>query len=86
MQAAKLAILDLYDGTPNLGMGSIKEIVSRFRNQLEWEVFDVRGKAEVPDLSFDIYIASGGPGSPLDGDGIWDTRLFEWMDAVWQLN
>jgi GMP synthase-like glutamine amidotransferase len=86
MQAAKLAILDLYDGTPNLGMGSIKEIVSRFNNQLEWKVFDVRSKGEVPDMSYDIYISSGGPGSPLDGDGTWDVQFYNWMDAVWQWN
>ena len=86
MQAAKLAILDLYNGTANLGMGSIKEIVNRFKDQLDWEVFDVRAKAEVPDMSYDIYISSGGPGDPMDGDGVWDAKFYGWMDAVWQWN
>jgi GMP synthase-like glutamine amidotransferase len=82
----KLAILDLYDGEPNQGMRCIQEIVSRFDTELEWQVFDVRGKAQVPDLSFDIFISTGGPGSPLDGDGRWDKRYFNWLDSVWNWN
>lgn len=82
----RLAILDLYDGEPNQGMRCIQEIVSRFEQELDWQVFDVRGKAEVPDLSFDLYISTGGPGSPLDGDGHWDQKYFAWLDAVWQWN
>ena len=86
MQAAKLAILDLYDGTPNLGMGSIKKIVNTFKDTLDWDLFDVRGKAEVPDMTYDIYIASGGPGSPLEGNGVWDRKFFEWIDNIWTWN
>ena len=69
MKLLKLAILDLYDNTPNQGMRCIKEIVKHFDSEYDWKVFDVRGKAEVPDLSYDIYISTGGPGSPHDGDG-----------------
>lgn len=82
----RLAILDLYDGEPNQGMRCIQEIVSRFDRELEWKVFDVRGKAQVPDLSYDIFISTGGPGSPLDGDGHWDQRYFDWLDRVWEWN
>lgn len=82
----RLAILDLYDGEPNQGMRCIKEIVGRFEGELEWEIFDVRGKAEVPDMSFDLYISSGGPGSPLDGDGHWDRKYFNWLRDLWQWN
>lgn len=83
----KLAILDLYDGEPNQGMRSIKNIVSSYEAHLdEWKVYDVRQKAEVPDLSYDIYISSGGPGSPLDGDGVWNRKLFDFFDAVWEHN
>lgn len=82
MRKLRLAILDLYNGEPNQGMGAIKEIVSRYEHQLEWQVFDIRGKEEIPDMSFDFYISSGGPGSPLDGDGIWDARFFDWLDKV----
>lgn len=86
MQKARLAILDLYDGTPNQGMRCIKAIVEQFAAGVDYQVFDVRGRAEVPGLDFDIYIATGGPGSPHEGDGRWDRLFFDWIDAVWEWN
>ena len=86
MSALRLAILDMYDNTPNQGMRCIKEIVDRFSADVDWSLFDVRGKAEVPDLSYDIYISTGGPGSPFDGDGVWDQAYFNWLDKVWGWN
>ncbi len=86
MEPVRLAILDLNDNTPNLSIGRLKELVAMFADAYEYEIFDVRGKAEVPDMSFDVYISYGGPGSPHDGDGVWDAKLFDWMDAVWQWN
>ncbi len=86
METARLAILDMYEGLPNQGMRCIKEILSQFGDVVEWEVFDVRSLAEVPDLSFDIYISTGGPGNPTDGDGVWDVKYYKWLDAVWQWN
>ena len=83
----KLAILDLYDGTPNQGMRCIQEMVKRYAADLEsWKVFDVRGQREVPDLSYDIYIASGGPGNPLEGDGVWEKKFGAWLNGVWEWN
>lgn len=78
----KLAILDLYDNTPNQGMRAIREIVQLFENQVEYKVFDVRAKQELPDSSYDIYISSGGPGDPRVGDGVWDTAYYEWLDQL----
>ncbi|MEN0005050.1 MAG: GMP synthase [Bacteroidota bacterium] len=87
MRPIRLAILDLYDGTPNQGMRCIREIVDQFEHQLaDWKVYDVRGKTEVPDMSYDIYISSGGPGSPYDGDGVWDAKYYGWMQEVWDWN
>lgn len=86
MEPVRLAVLDLYDNTPNLGMGRIKELVEMFGDAYHYDIFDVRGKAEVPDMSYDVYISSGGPGSPHDGDGVWDEKLFNWMDEVWAWN
>lgn len=54
------------DNHPNLGLGCIVDIVKGFHNEIDFEVFDVRGKDEIPDASFQIYISSGGPGSPLE--------------------
>ena len=82
----KLAILDMYNGEPNQGMRCIHGIVRQFESAYIWEVFDVRKKAEVPDLSFDIYISTGGPGSPHDGDGHWDKKYYQWLDSVWDWN
>lgn len=88
----KVAILDLNNNTPNLGLNCIKQMV---RNQsgataevpLVYQVFDVRHKTEVPNLDFDIYISSGGPGSPFEGEGqAWEDAYFQWLDAVWQHN
>ncbi len=86
MQKIRLAILDLYDGTPNQGMRCIREIVEQFSALITYRVFDVRGKAELPDLSYDVYISTGGPGSPHDGDGVWDEYYFAWLADTWNWN
>lgn len=82
----KLAILDMYDGHVNQGMRCIDEIVNRYKNDFSYRVFDVRGKAELPDTSYDIYISSGGPGSPYDGDGNWDEQYYDLIDRLWESN
>lgn len=84
MKKLRLAILDLYDGTPNQGMRCIRQLAHRYRYDFEVEIFDVRQRAALPDLSFDVYISSGGPGHPLKGDGIWDKAYYEWLDAFYQ--
>ncbi|MCB0639126.1 MAG: GMP synthase, partial [Lewinella sp.] len=86
MRKARLAILDLYDGTPNQGMRCIRDIIARFGDQLECEVFDVRQDARVPGLDFDLYISTGGPGDPREGDGDWDAKYYAWLQAVWTWN
>lgn len=83
----KLAILDMYDGVPNEGMRCIKAVVDQYGPDVDWEVFDVRSKNEVPDKQFDIYISSGGPGSPFDGEGkAWEPKFFKLIDDIWQHN
>lgn len=82
---AKLAILDMNNGFPNQGLRCIKEIVSEYDDQLDWDVFDVRKENELPDLSYDIYICSGGPGSPHD-EGPWRKDFFNLIDGANQLN
>ena len=78
----KVAILDLYEGAANQGMRCIREIVNQWGEQtgeaVSWDEFDVRLKAEVPDLSYDIFISSGGPGSPLESEGsAWEAAYLE---------
>lgn len=82
----KVAILDMYAGTPNQGMRCILDIVKEYPFPLIWEIFDVRGNNQLPDTSHDIYISTGGPGNPLEGDGRWDKNYFSLIDELWQLN
>lgn len=83
----KLAILDMYDNHPNEGMRCIKTFAQQSEKFIDWEVFDVRGKEEVPNGKFDIYISSGGPGSPFDGEGkAWEAKFFKLLDQVWAHN
>ncbi len=81
----RLAILDLYDGTENLGMASIKRLV-KMSGITEYDVFDVRGNNEVPDLGYDVYISTGGPGNPLDVHDDWGVPFFSFLDQLWEYN
>lgn len=79
----RIAILDMYNGEPNQGMRCIIDIINRFNHLVEFKIFDVRGKSELPDIKkFDIYISSGGPGNPLDGDGNWDLKYYDLIDSL----
>jgi GMP synthase-like glutamine amidotransferase len=86
MSRLRLAILDLYNGIPNQGMRCIREIAAGFSDTIEYEVFDVRVAHRLPDLSFDVYISSGGPGDPREGDGVWEKLWGEWLDTVYRHN
>ena len=90
-KSIRVAILDMNEGFANQGMRCIREILNQFgeNNQLDlnWDEFDVRLKNEVPDLSYDIYISSGGPGSPLESEGSeWEKVYFGWLKKVEQWN
>ena len=79
----KIAILDMYNGEPNQGMRCIIDIVNRFNQIVSFKIFDVRRKSELPKVKdFDIYISTGGPGNPLEGDGIWDKSYYAFIDEL----
>jgi homoserine O-succinyltransferase len=83
----RIAILDLYAGEANQGMRCIRDIIKQFGDSkkitIESAEFDVRLKNEVPDMSYDVFISSGGPGSPLDTDGSdWEIAYFNWLQQV----
>lgn len=87
----RVAILDLYEGVPNQGMRCIREILNQFAEynhlDLHKDEFDVRLKKEVPDDSYDVYISSGGPGSPLESEGSeWEHAYFEWLKKMEEFN
>ncbi|MBL7769732.1 MAG: GMP synthase [Flavipsychrobacter sp.] len=83
----RVAILDLYEGLENQGMRCIREILNLYADQhqidLEWDEFEVRLQQLTPDLSYDLYISSGGPGSPLKSEGSdWEAAYFGWLESV----
>jgi homoserine O-succinyltransferase len=87
----RVAILDLYEGEANQGMRCIRDILTQYEAKhdlnLEWTEFEVRQKFELPDTSFDVYISSGGPGSPLDSEGSeWEKSFFNWLQEVERWN
>jgi homoserine O-succinyltransferase len=90
-EAIRFAILDLNEGHPNQGMKSINQVVKRWsvdKNvKIVYDVFDVRLKNELPDMSYDVYISSGGPGSPLNTRfEDWDIAWNRWFDEVIRYN
>lgn len=82
----RLALLDMNNGYPNQGMRCLRKIVSAYSDVLEYVEFDVRQKNKLPDLSFDIYISSGGPGNPLEDGGLWLDKYKALIDELWQNN
>lgn len=89
----KIAVLDLYDNHPNQGMRCIREIIqdanqeSRHGFSFEFDEFETRYKAEIPGTDYDLYISTGGPGSPYDGTGKeWELRYFHLVDSLWNHN
>lgn len=87
----KIALLDLYDGVPNQGMRCIREIIQQFNDShqlnLELDEFEVRQRKQTPDLSYDIFISSGGPGSPLESKGSeWEKIYFKWLHSIHRWN
>ncbi len=87
----KVAVLDLYEGVENQGMRCIREILNQFADinsiELQRDEFEIRKKVELPSLDYDVYISSGGPGSPLDSKGTeWENAFFNWIDKVDEYN
>jgi len=86
----RIAVLDMYAGTPNLGMRCIEDIIDQWSESRKVDVlvniFDTRGNAAIPDESFDLYISSGGPGSPLDTkDEKWDVEFTKWLERMYEI-
>lgn len=87
----RIAILDMNAGEPNEGLRCIKELVKNFLedNKIDGysKVFDVRVEDEVPEVEdFDIFISSGGPGSPLPRGRKWEKKYYDWLDGIFDHN
>jgi len=87
----KVAILDMYEGAANQGMRCIRELLKQYAVEKNIDIlsreFEVRLRKEVPDTSFNIYISTGGPGSPLgDEDEEWEKKYFSWLNSIDEYN
>lgn len=87
----RVAVIDMNNGVTNQGMRGIQEVLSRYQKEmsveLSYEVFDLRQKGEIPDIGYDIYISSGGPGSPFDGEGQkWENDFFALLSDIESFN
>jgi homoserine O-succinyltransferase/O-acetyltransferase len=83
----RVAILDLYAGEANQGMRCLRQILNDWSKvhgyTLKVDEFEVRLSLSVPDTSYDIYLSSGGPGSPLDSEGSeWEKLYFNWLTQI----
>lgn len=88
----KAAVIDLYNNEPNEGIRCIRDILSEAGNingktKFGYDVFETRYKEEIPDMTYDIFISSGGPGSPFEGEGTrWEKIYFNLIDEIWNYN
>lgn len=88
----KIATIDLYNNERNEGMRCIREICSdaiakNKEIEISYDVFDTRFKGEVPGIENDIFISSGGPGSPFEGEGTqWEKDYFNLIQKIWDFN
>lgn len=90
MNVVKIAVLDMNNNHANEGMRcilqQIRNMQGNTQDELSYDVFDVRSKNELPDLEYDIFISSGGPGSPLASLDEWETRYFDLIDQILDWN
>lgn len=91
MKNIKIALLDMNNNHVNQGMRNIKEISQTFKEHSDEDVsitvFDVRFKDEMPDIQeFDIFISSGGPGTPHKEGYAWEERFDDFLDGLWEHN
>lgn len=83
----RIAILDMYEGRANEGMRCLRQLIHQWQKdqnlEVEWNEFEVRRHQQLPDLSYDIYISTGGPGNPLETEGsAWEQSYFNWLSDV----
>jgi len=88
----RIAVIDLYNDTPNEGLRAIRELLlaadrKHFGVPVSFDFFETRFKGEAPGLDYDLYLSSGGPGSPFDGEGMpWEATYFRLLEALWSHN
>ncbi len=83
----KLAVLNMYkENTDNQGLRCIKEILDSSEFNIDYTFYDVRTLFEIPNLDFDVYISTGGPGNPLEYNENWTESYFDLIDSLFKWN
>lgn len=91
-QKIKIATIDLYNNELNEGMRCINEIVEETKKKfndldISYNVYETRFKEDIPGIDYDIFISSGGPGSPFDGEGKkWEKKYFNLIEKIYSHN
>lgn len=78
----RVAVLDMYNNRPGQGIRGIRMLLEGNPLVSHFEVFNVRGENQLPDLSFDAYISSGGPGNPLEQHYPWYPKWISLMNDL----
>ncbi len=90
MNMTKIAILDMNNDAPNQGMRCIQQLIRTVQTAEDADIavtiFNVRVDHVVPDLTFDIYISTGGPGDPITPEPAWETPYFALIDELFAWN
>ena len=87
----RIAVIDMNNGAPNQGIRGIQEILSNYTMDtgldISYDIFDLRQKGEIPSMVYDIFISSGGPGDPFEGEGKqWDNDFCALLDKIDEYN
>ena len=91
-KSIKVSVIDLYNNEENQGIRCIKDILNEtdcLYNEIsvDYKLYDARFKNEMPGIDNDIFISSGGPGSPFEGENSdWEAGYFKLMDDIWSHN
>lgn len=87
----RIALLDMNNNHPNQGMKNITDLVEAFKETSKGEVqidkFNVRYSCSVPKVKdYDIFISSGGPGTPHREGFIWEEKYTQFLESLWKYN
>jgi homoserine O-succinyltransferase/O-acetyltransferase len=82
----KVALIDLNNNQANKSIGMLQRTLDGYADVMQWRRYEVRQAQQIPDLSYDMYILSGGPGDPLENDGPWFDKYLAFLQALWDHN
>ena len=89
----RTAILSMYRDTDAQGLlylqNLLKQESGRYHGaEIEYRIFQTRFGNEMPETEdYDLFISTGGPGNPHDGEGMeWEKHYFKFLDELFNQN